>query len=92
LCVSPLDAFFLDDFSSSPHASFLPLKNLILPLIKNSIFLVQISGKIPFLETKVVFQDKKKFGLSKPNFLLKGKIENSRGEKETWGAGREIGF
>jgi hypothetical protein len=53
-----------EDFSFSPHVSHLPFKNLILPLIKiwfaeTEIFLVQILGKIRFLETKVVFQGKK---------------------------------
>jgi hypothetical protein len=55
---------FFDSFSSDPHDSFSPYKNPILRLIKNSVrrnrnFSSSNSGKIRFLETKVVFQCKK---------------------------------
>jgi hypothetical protein len=72
---------------SALHIFFYTPKNPILLLIKNSvaeikIFLVQISGKIRFLEIKVVFQGKKKFD-TEIKILLKSKTENSKCEKET---------
>jgi hypothetical protein len=74
----------------APHGSFIPPKNPILRLKKirfaeTEIFLIQISGKFWFLETKFRFQGKKKIRFIEIKFFMKGKKKNSEGDKETWG-------
>jgi hypothetical protein len=71
------------NFSSGPHVSFIPLKNPILSLLKNSVRRNQnfFSGKFRFLETKVGFQGKKKIQFIEIEFFMKGKTRNSGGEK-----------
>jgi hypothetical protein len=63
----------------APCVSFLPPKNSILPLLKNSVRRNRnfSNGKFRFLETEIVFQGQKKFG------FMKGKTGNSGGEKES---------
>jgi hypothetical protein len=82
----------MENFSSSPPRFFYTPKNPIFALLKNSVRRNRnfSNEKFRFLETKVEFQGKKQIRFIEIEFFMKGKTGNSGGEKETWGAGREI--
>jgi hypothetical protein len=69
------------NFSSGPHVSFIPLKNPILSLLKNSVRRNQkfFRGKFRFLETKVGFQGKKKNSVYRNRIFYEGQNKKLRG-------------
>jgi hypothetical protein len=78
----------------APHVSFIPPKNSILPLIKNSVrrnrnFSSSNFRKISVFRNQSWISRQKKIRFIETEFFMKGKIGNSGGKKETWGAGRE---
>jgi hypothetical protein len=53
----------------------------------SEVFLVQIRRKLRKIHSEVHIQGKKNFEKRVPNFKIKGKKGNPRGEKEVWGVG-----
>ena len=58
----------------------------------SEVFLVQIRRKLWKIHSEVCIQDKKIFRKRVPNFKIKGKKGNPKGEKESGGGKRKILF
>jgi hypothetical protein len=72
------------------HDSFLLPKNLILPLIKNSVRKNRNFSSPNFRRISVFRNQSCISRQKKIRFLVKGKTGNPKGEKETQGAEKEI--
>jgi hypothetical protein len=88
-----LTLLVFENFSSSPPRFFFTLQKLNFVLDKKirfaetKIFLVQISGKFRFLETKVIFQGKKKISVYRNRIFWLRTKQEIQGWKRNAGSG-----